>query len=626
MEIKSVIRTFRRWFWLLILGGIIGGTSGLLVGLLQTPTYQSITKVLVTRMRQDSTSDFAYLNDQQLVQTYLELLTTKPIRDAVSAKLQYEVDPKQVQVQQVKDTQIIQITVEDHDPEIAASIANTMVSVLVEQNQELQTGQYTASENALEIQIAQVEEQMNSLQDQYDQSTEQDIQGQLAEVDNQISSIENEITNLQRFISQNSPGTTDFQQSQVAEKQAKLNLLQPILTQYQQIRTNLVFLGKPAETGTGVQNPHLVQLQSTINLYQQIYLNLLNNRESIRLARLQNTPNVAQIEAASIPPDPIRPIPFLYTLLAGFVGLVVASGLALWAEYLDDTLKTPADVSQILGLPVLGTIPEIDPKEKKGPSGVKEDFPYDPQTFNILQINLDYVETNQKIKTIMVVSSGALEGKTTVAVNLALTMARVGKKIALLDMNFRKPGISPVFGLEDNNGLSDVINTEIDIQDAGVSLPDMDGLTIFTSGTKDFGAAGTFISNNLLKILGNLKKNHNLVLIDSAPLFVPDVHVLASKVDGVLLVIQPWHTQSNIAKTSLEQLRQSGANVLGVVLNRIPRSLAYFYDDYQFNIPNSEEYFPTQEKTTAAKKQIEESKQEPKPDVKWNTYPDIFRE
>jgi succinoglycan biosynthesis transport protein ExoP len=626
MEIKSVIRTFRRWFWLIILGTVIGGVSGLLIGLLQTPTYQAITKVLVTRMRQETNSDFAYLNDQQLTQTYIELLLTKPVLDEVSKQLLYEVDPKQVQVQQVKDTTIIQITVEDHDPELAASIANSMVNVLIEHNQELQAGQYTSSENALELQIAQVENQMNGLQSQFNQYSQQDIEAQLAEVDAQITDFQNEITNLQRFISQNSPPTTDFQKSQVAEKQARLDLLQPILTQYQQIRTNLLFLGKPAETGNVIQDPQLMQLQSTIDLYQQIYLNLLNNRETIRLARLQNTPNVSQIEVAGIPIEPIRPVPLIYTLLAGFLGLIVGSGLAILADYLDNSIKTPADVSQTLNLPVLSSIPEIKPKGLNETSENRLDMTVHLQSFYTLLVNLDYIGKNRSLKTILVSSPGPSEGKTTVATNLALSLVRTGRKVILLDANFIRPELHNVFGLENQVGLIDAILRNADLKEINNDIPEIKGLSVLTSGINTLETTETFVTANFLELLQKLKKNYDSVIIDSAPLFFPDVMILAPKVDSVLFVVQPWHTQANTAKASIEQLNQCGANVLGVVLNRIPRSLAYYYDDYKYAVPDLEEYSSTRNKNKMDKEQLESQEQEPKPDMKWNTYPDIFRE
>jgi len=114
--------------------------------------------------------------------------------------------------------------------------------------------------------------------------------------------------------------------------QSRLDQLNPLLDLYQQIYTNLVVLGNPG-SNVGGDYSMVVRLQSTLELYQEIYLNLVNSREAIRLARLQNTPNVVQIEAASVPTKPVRPRPLNNIIMGSVFGLMIAAGIVFLVEY-----------------------------------------------------------------------------------------------------------------------------------------------------------------------------------------------------------------------------------------------------------------------------------------------------
>src|SRR5690349_5451377 len=145
MELKQYLSILRRWSWLLILGLILGAAGGFFGSSYQTPVYQASTRLLVMRAPQEKTSDYTYLSDQQLIQTYLQLVTTKPVLDAVSQQLGYEIKSDQIKVQQIRDTQVIQLTVEDQSPQRSATIANTLVDQLIKQNELLQSGRFAST-------------------------------------------------------------------------------------------------------------------------------------------------------------------------------------------------------------------------------------------------------------------------------------------------------------------------------------------------------------------------------------------------------------------------------------------------------------------------------------------------
>src|SRR5436190_3345126 len=279
MEIKYYLSLARRWAWLLIVGLIFGALIGFLGSIFQTPIYQASTRILVLRASQQDKNTDTYLSDQQLVQTYIQLLATRPVLEGTSSLLGYNVSSSQVTVSQIRDMQAIQVTVEDPDPQHAADIANTLVQVLIKQNETIQTGRYTLTEQSIQAQITQIENQISQMGTEIQDVSLQTVQQQQQQVEAQIATMQAEVTQLQNDIQLLSPATTAEQQNLLAEKQGRLAQIQPVLVLTQKIYTDLVVLGKPADA-TSDETTRLSQLQTTMQLYQEIYINLLNNLEA----------------------------------------------------------------------------------------------------------------------------------------------------------------------------------------------------------------------------------------------------------------------------------------------------------------------------------------------------------
>lgn len=584
----------RRWAWLLVLGLILGASAGYFGSTYQKPVYEASTQLLVIRAPQDRSSDLTYLSDQQQVQTYIQLLNTQPVRDNASARLGFKMEKEQVKIQQIRDTQIIEVTVEDHDPQHAADIANILVEVLIEQNETLQSSRYSSTEENIQAQVTQVEEQMNSIQLEVDKLTTKSFEDQLAEVQAQIAPLQEEVAALQKEIAALEPDKWTIQsealerRTQIAEKQARIDQIQPLLEIYQQIYSNLVVLGKPVESGSNASS-RLAQLQSTLDLYQNLYINLLSSLETVRLARLQNTPNIVQIEPASLPEEPIRPRPLMNTALAAAVGLMLAAGILFLVEYLDDTLKTPEDVERALGMPVLGFVAQMRYKSKSPEEVYVSRQPRSPvsEAFRTLRTNLEFASVQQPIHTILITSPGPAEGKTTVAVNLAAIFALSGKRVALLDADMRRPHVHRFLGLPNRDGLSNLFRSQVNVSAVMRSKLELPQLMVITSGSLPPNPAELLGSDKMSEILAELKELVDVVVIDTPPSLVADAQILAAKVDAVLFVIQPGMTHAEMAKAAFELFKRAGARVIGTVLNRIPRNRSYYYGGYKYYSPYS---------------------------------------
>lgn len=590
MELRQYLQIARRWAWLLILGAVIGILAGYLWSVFQSPVYRATTRVLVLRPSRslDNSADIAYMNDQQLIQTYIQLLTTQPVLDAASVELGYVINRQQVTVQQIGTTQVIQVSVEHGDPERAAEIANQLVTSLVEQNEQLQSRRYADAEESLEKQIKQIQEQINALQLQINQVSVQTVQEQLEEIKAQIDPLQMEVTELNKLIAGLSVGAdTADRKTQLAEAQSRLDEIEPLLTLYQQIYSDLIVLGKPADNLANDDSARLAQLQSTLELYKQVYINLLSSLESLRLARVESTPNIVQIEVAERPDLPIRPQPINNTLLAAAVGLMLAAGIVFLIEYLDDTLKTTDDVERILQLPVIGFIAEIEHGDENGAGVYVSRQPRSPvsEAFRLLRTNLEFAGVDRPIRRLLLTSAGPNEGKTTVAVNLAAIFAQGGKKVVLMDADLRRPRIHRFLGLRNHVGLSDLFRGSAELDFLIQKADDLGDVSVITSGSLPPNPTELLASMKMEQIFERVGRQADIILVDAPPAIVADVQVLSSKVDGVLIIIHPGRTQSAPALAMLEQLRRANAPVIGVVLNRIPRDRADYYGGYYHYSP-----------------------------------------
>ena len=341
MEARQLFLILRRWAWVLALGLIIGLIAGYVASNLQQPVYAASTKLLVSNQLQGKTSDFAGLNNDQLIETYIELLNTDHLREVASENIEVEIDPGQITVQRVAHTQILEISAESHDPEQAAQIANTMAVILINENGATRAEQFAAQEATLSKQVDEMKEQINRLQAEYEQASKENYQSQLSKINAEITAIQTELSTLQIEIAELTNVLTVEGRAQLAEKQLRIEQLQESYKTYDQIRANLLILGKPSQISNPEDDPRLQQMKATISLYQDTYIKLISNLDSIRLARLQQTPNAAQIQEASVPKKAVRPIPLLYSLLSGVVGLLLAAAPVFFISVFRENLGVP---------------------------------------------------------------------------------------------------------------------------------------------------------------------------------------------------------------------------------------------------------------------------------------------
>jgi polysaccharide biosynthesis transport protein len=276
------------------------------------------------------------------------------------------------------------------------------------------------------------------------------------------------------------------------------------------------------------------------------------------------------------------------TVLGALVGLMLSIGVVFLIEYLDDRVRSPEQIDKVLKLPVMGLIAKMgNGYHGTGKSrliAVREPRSPVVEAFRSLRTNIQFAGVDQPIRTLLVTSAGPSEGKSTVAANLAVVMAQAGLKVVLFDGDLRRPTVHKQFNQANRAGLTDAIMRDPN-QWSGITLASgVPNLSLLLSGTLPPNPSELLGSKRMHQLLDHLHQFNDVVIIDAPPLLpVTDALVLAPMTDGVILVIDYGGTRIGEALQGKTQLDQSGARLLGVVMNKIPtgrRGYSYYYRHY----------------------------------------------
>jgi capsular exopolysaccharide synthesis family protein len=192
------------------------------------------------------------------------------------------------------------------------------------------------------------------------------------------------------------------------------------------------------------------------------------------------------------------------------------------------------------------------------------------EAYRTLRTNLDFANLDQTLKTLVVTSAGVGEGKSTTLANLAVVSAEAGRKVILVDADLRRPTLHQVFGLENEQGLTTVMMDESSLASPPLQETGIAGLSVLTSGPLPPNPADLMGSRRMEEVIAALAEQADQVFFDTPPVVaVTDAAVLATKVDGVLLVISASKTRRDYARTAVQRLEQINARLVGTVLTNV---------------------------------------------------------
>jgi capsular exopolysaccharide synthesis family protein len=192
------------------------------------------------------------------------------------------------------------------------------------------------------------------------------------------------------------------------------------------------------------------------------------------------------------------------------------------------------------------------------------------EAYRTLRTNLDFSSLDKPIKTMLVTSAGPEEGKSTVLANLAVTTAQTGRKVILVDCDLRRPTLHYIFNLKNDVGLTTMVVDDAAMESPPLQETGVEGLQLVSSGPLPPNPSELLGSRRMEDIIADLLERADVVLFDAPPVVaVTDAAVLATKVDGVLLVVNAGGTKRDYARTAKARLEKVNANLLGAVLNNV---------------------------------------------------------
>jgi succinoglycan biosynthesis transport protein ExoP len=310
--------------------------------------------------------------------------------------------------------------------------------------------------------------------------------------------------------------------------------------------------------------------QDKLTALQTNYASLLATAQSGAI----NTLSV--IEPAGLPTYPIGPKKSLNIMMAAAIGFILAAGGAYLIEFLDRTVKTAEQVNRLVQLPVVGYIGNVG---KSGWKHVTENpRSLISEAFRGLRTNLEFSGVDKPLKTILVTSPDASDGKTLVATNLASILSQTEKKVIIIDCDLRKPDVHRALGIKARPGLAEVFRDHLPLSDVTQYVNDKK-LSVISAGSVPPNPAELLGSIRMKQILETLAEIYDVIIVDCAPLRTTDALVMSALVDGVVLVTRYAHTTENALQAIVEQLKRANTRLVGVILNQVPRtnSLAYRY-------------------------------------------------
>ncbi len=536
----------KRWLLVVICCFVLG--LGTYVGsILSTPLYKSTALIQITIRSQSNQADInSLLASDQLVQTEAQLAVSDPVLREVASHypgLTIEQLAKQVTATPRLNTQLFEINVVDASPTRAADIANDVATTLINSQQQIM--------------------QQNNSQSQ--QQIRQDLDATQAQID----SLTTQITALRA-----QKGTD----AQIADLVAQQNGLQQ----------------------------HNAQLQSTLT--------------QLELTEAENSNFLEVAQSAQPGIRPVQPDIILNTSVGLVTGLFLGILLAILLEELSTQIRTPEVLTQLVERPVLATVwrvPSSHPEALIHPTGKDANV----ESYRILRTSIGFSSVDKPLHSLVVTSALPYDGKSVVAANLAIFMAKAGKRTLLIDGDLRRPTLHEKFGLSpDKQGLSNAImafsvptttNVSPESQilsaifsagqppadelltkvalantllDPFIHAVDIPNLRVMPSGPLPPNPSELLDSKAMERLFAAIASyGADIVIFDTPPVLgLSDASILASKVDGTLVVVDITRATKGSLGQVKTLLEQAGAHVPGYVINKQRRSRKDFAYSYYY--------------------------------------------
>jgi len=386
----------------------------------------------------------------------------------------------------------------------------------------------------------------------------------------EMQRIDREISGLDRQIAAEVDRRIDLVRNEVSVARAKVFSLQSSLaSERQTVAANNI---------TAVE---LAQAEREKEASRQIYEGMLQRFRQLAEQSGVEQPDAKIASRAETPAEPSSPNTRLNLILGLIAGIAIGFAAVLIVEMLEQTLRTPEDVQQKLGLTALGAVPALDRRtrtvdgELLSPENyvLKKPLSQFGEALRAIRAAVFYSSPDRPVKVVCVTSAVPDEGKTTTAVGLARISALAGSKTIFVDCDLRRRAATHALGIEAEQGLTELLFKTAALQDVIVKDPGS-GMDVIPLAQPEFTPRDLFGTEAMKSLLETLKAKYDVVVLDSAPVMpVSDTRLLAGAADATVFVARWGRTPAPIVRNALSQIRAHGARVVGIALQRVETSL-----------------------------------------------------
>ncbi|MBV8811430.1 MAG: polysaccharide biosynthesis tyrosine autokinase [Acidobacteriaceae bacterium] len=327
-------------------------------------------------------------------------------------------------------------------------------------------------------------------------------------------------------------------------------------------------------------------LKHDVDTNRQIYQTMLQRVKESSIASAMKATNVRVIDPAKAPTHPYKPKLPLNSTAGMMFGFIIGAGIIIVRTRTDASVQNPGEAEMLLGIPELGVIPAAEVSNRLLPAPTLLSSDRQPETvrmypgsspaimdsFRSVLASILFAGAKQRQRVLVITSANPAEGKTSTAVNLAMTLANMNRKVLLMDGDIRSPRLHSIFGLDNSDGLTNVLE-QISIHatakvDATIRETSIPNLHVLTSGPALQSGADLLFSTSMPTMIARYREQYDMILIDTPPMLVmPDARVLARVADGVILIARSRKTGREAIQAAYRRFVEDQTPVLGIVLN-----------------------------------------------------------
>lgn len=476
------------------------------------------------------------VEENNLLEPLLDVRKVKPPKDLPQTeriKIGIGIIQAGLRIQRIKDTRIFTISFRSGNPIICKEVTNAVASSYVKRH--------------LEQKLYIPKELLQYFPEDADKVQLQTSYGQLQQVSKQDVA-----RTLPSVV--NDPLVRQLQ-SKAAEAEAQVLKLREVYKE---------------------KHPKVIEAKSTLQFIKdriRIETDTIIKNLKTTLANQLQLSNVRILKEAEVPFKAVGPKRLRMMLMAILGSIMLCSTLIFIVDFLDDTVKSQEDIERFVQIPFLGHIPFF--REKFKDLHQKAFLVhYNPlseisESFRFIKVAINFSGAPGTLKCLLVTSAVPSEGKSLVATNLAATFLRDGEKILLVDADLRHPTVHMFTNTENRTGLSNYLASNMEFSEI-VQKTTIPQLEVVSAGPLSPNPTELFSSYRMENFIREAKANYDRIIVDSPPVIgLADSIVIGTKSDGVIFLIQSRHVSRNLAKKAKQRLLETGAKVLGVVLNKV---------------------------------------------------------